>query len=625
MMILNVGLLLVDHIHFQYNGMLLGILFLSFDAANRGHYITTTIYFCILVLMKHLFVFLVPAFGFFLLRSYCGWEGFCVRTGAELSSSDSTYESFSATSKAKVVITANVPSNIPKDSQQQHVQSVHNDVHHKNKKKKNKQQQQQQQQQQQHAIQLNKNKIILQNDNVDTELEKRNCKQGSVIVFLYRLWILVMIAAMALVIAFGPFIIRFPAYNGDEGYLTYLKNLITITRKNDITGESAVLQGIRYSGLSLDSDYLHQRMNVEDGHTNISAESDFIDFSQLNQIFTRLFPFGRGLVHAFWAPNVWALYCGIDKAGSLFIKKSHLFGPIFLRTFRKVQGTFSNKYSYLSSACVKVTQLVSEQLSAIDRMYSSNYNGSGNGSGRGGVERVVGGVSEHVQSAYNRMRRTAVTLLNTVATSDTFEIMKRSTVAYTVSKLQYSDEQSRRLVSSSSGLTGDFRLFLLPDISAICALSFTLFSMIPALFVLVTARKKNIQIKKLTVIDNEKMNDIKISKINCEESVKMNMKNNVDSNKSIEAQISSSVLIHSVLFTSLCSFMLGYHVHEKAILVPVVCASSLAFTSSRHAVLFLKLSAIGIFSLFPLLTGIDELMIKCKYAGVLCVLCCGVS
>ncbi|KAI9809410.1 MAG: glycosyl transferase [Phylliscum demangeonii] len=70
--LLSPGLLIIDHIHFQYNGLLYGILVLSLTlAAKPSTLLWSGVLFAFLLCMKHIYLYLAPAYFIYLLRAFC--------------------------------------------------------------------------------------------------------------------------------------------------------------------------------------------------------------------------------------------------------------------------------------------------------------------------------------------------------------------------------------------------------------------------------------------------------------------------------------------------------------------------------------------------------------------------
>ncbi|KAI1173898.1 glycosyltransferase family 57 protein [Nemania sp. FL0916] len=70
--LLSPGLLIIDHIHFQYNGVMYGFLLLSLVLARqKTTLLASGLLFAALLCMKHIYLYLAPAYFVFLLRMYC--------------------------------------------------------------------------------------------------------------------------------------------------------------------------------------------------------------------------------------------------------------------------------------------------------------------------------------------------------------------------------------------------------------------------------------------------------------------------------------------------------------------------------------------------------------------------
>lgn len=70
-LVLSPGLFIIDHIHFQYNGMMYGFFIMMINCARLKKYLMCGFWFSLLLCFKHIYLYLAPAVFVFLLRAYC--------------------------------------------------------------------------------------------------------------------------------------------------------------------------------------------------------------------------------------------------------------------------------------------------------------------------------------------------------------------------------------------------------------------------------------------------------------------------------------------------------------------------------------------------------------------------
>jgi len=68
---LNLGLFMVDNIHFQYNSMMYGLFILAVHYIVQERYLKSAFFYAVLLNFKHIYLYSAPAFGIMYLKGAC--------------------------------------------------------------------------------------------------------------------------------------------------------------------------------------------------------------------------------------------------------------------------------------------------------------------------------------------------------------------------------------------------------------------------------------------------------------------------------------------------------------------------------------------------------------------------
>lgn len=71
LVLFDAGLLMVDHIHFQYNTLLLALIILSISHIRAEQDLRAALLYTIVIMMKHTFLYVAPLYLVYLFRHYC--------------------------------------------------------------------------------------------------------------------------------------------------------------------------------------------------------------------------------------------------------------------------------------------------------------------------------------------------------------------------------------------------------------------------------------------------------------------------------------------------------------------------------------------------------------------------